>query len=1097
MTDYRRLNLNVGTIPNDGQGDALRDAMIGINTNFQNLFEGVAQKPDGSLSLAAGVSEESLAANLANYQKTNILGGTQHLTANVIKLTSNNALYLGGSPAADFQKISTVNTAIADYMDSTASGTKNVNVGSLAARKDSYFDKDVYIGGNLHINGETTFINTTVITTNDKQFILANNAATATLANQTGIIVGIYANLMYNDSKSSWQSNVNFTPATDGTLALGATDRKWNLYSNNINTTMMSASGNVMISTYLHTGDKYGNVTTASLGGVSINAIVTAVGNGIVNTVISSSGLTVKTGTNTVTVNSSSILAGNNTVNTILASNGLNIRYPSGYFSIDSSMNLATTGDVNIVNKTLWIDSGTVRGYLDTTTDSMGGVAITNTGIGIGNAVSFSRLDSIGLQVNNYGDSTAGGGLRANTSGVYVGNSSVNSDLTTDGLNIVSDTSTVTVSSSEIAYGLYLESTGGIITNSTGFYTGNTYYDVALKHNGLTITNNDSASSPYSVLSAENIIFYDGTGGSVTLSGEATTNYGEYGCSAIASVGGSVVNVTHIAVGNSIANVILTEDTISVGTDTYIDSTSVSSISVTSNELVGFYYLGVSPEDMSIYGSTTGVGAHIANALMFGIGNNTSNSQLTNSGLRFGNTLNTSGVTRSGNFNGSTGINISTDVITITTQAGGNFVVGEKVIYKSILTAAPAGLVNNNIYYIKTVTGGTAVTLSPTADLATRVDITASGTSDLGHYLLSAEKTTSVNSTAIIMKNPTNADDQYFEIGNYFTAANKGFRANSSTFAMGNTSSWIFANTTYLRAENIVAGTGAGTTGGTLSTSYVTLGSTGVNAPAVNINALSFSIGAAGSRTFNATATGVDATAFTSGSSFTADSAKIFSSGYLQISSLSTTGYGTAVGGLKANTTGLYIGNTTVSASYTATGVSVPIATASVLGGVKVGTGLAVDGTGLLSATATAYTLPTASTSVLGGVKLGNGLRLYGASSDTLGVGKLEFINATTGFISILTSIVFVYYNTSQVTLTLPTIPAGAQYDGHMIWIHNNGSQNILSASSNIILRTGHSTVPGTTIISPLGSTGYNTLLCWISSATGGIGAWYEIAGNH
>lgn len=507
MTDYRRLELNVGTVPNDGQGEALRDAMIHINTNFQNLFEGTAQKPNGDPSLAAGVTSSDLTTALENYQKIDIAGGTAYLSANIAKLNANNAGYLGGFIASSYQRTTAVNTAIANYMNSTDSGTKNVNVGSLAARDDSYFDKDVFIGGNLHINGETTFINTTVITTNDKQFILAKNALTATAANQTGIIVAIYANLMYNDAKSSWQSNVNMTPATDGTLALGATDRKWNLYSNNINTTMLSISGNLSISSYLHSGDKYGNSTSGSLGGVSVNNIVVGVGNSSVNSIVNAYGLTVKTGSNTVVINSSAIFAGNTTVNATLASNSLSLNYATGYFTIDSSMNVAGTGDWNLINKTIWIDSGSVRGYLDSTAGSMGGVAITNTGIGVGNAAAYSTLDSIGLSVNNYGESTAGssGGLKANSFGIFVGNSVSNTfanstmmraqvvragnstvyfDLTASGLATVTP-------------GFYGLAAGGAVVNAIGVYVGNNTTNSVLSNSYINTTSHYSGSYLY------------------------------------------------------------------------------------------------------------------------------------------------------------------------------------------------------------------------------------------------------------------------------------------------------------------------------------------------------------------------------------------------------------------------------------------------------------------------------------------------------------------------------------------------------------------------------------------------------------------------
>ncbi len=69
-------------------------------------------------------------------------------------------------------------------------------------------------------------------------------------------------------------------------------------------------------------------------------------------------------------------------------------------------------------------------------------------------------------------------------------------------------------------------------------------------------------------------------------------------------------------------------------------------------------------------------------------------------------------------------------------------------------------------------------------------------------------------------------------------------------------------------------------------------------------------------------------------------------------------------------------GDTGAAGPTGATGPVIP-ATATVLGGIKVGTGLAIDGTGVLSATGGgggSYTLPPATTTVLGGVKVGTGL---------------------------------------------------------------------------------------------------------------------------
>lgn len=51
-----------------------------------------------------------------------------------------------------------------------------------------------------------------------------------------------------------------------------------------------------------------------------------------------------------------------------------------------------------------------------------------------------------------------------------------------------------------------------------------------------------------------------------------------------------------------------------------------------------------------------------------------------------------------------------------------------------------------------------------------------------------------------------------------------------------------------------------------------------------------------------------------------------------------------------------------------------PTASASTLGGIKVGTNLSIDENGVLSASGSTYTLPPASSNTLGGIKVGNGL---------------------------------------------------------------------------------------------------------------------------
>jgi hypothetical protein len=92
-------------------------------------------------------------------------------------------------------------------------------------------------------------------------------------------------------------------------------------------------------------------------------------------------------------------------------------------------------------------------------------------------------------------------------------------------------------------------------------------------------------------------------------------------------------------------------------------------------------------------------------------------------------------------------------------------------------------------------------------------------------------------------------------------------------------------------------------------------------------------------------------------------------------------------------------GNDGTGASYT-----LPAATTTVLGGVKVGTGLAVDGTGTLSATVATGFLPTTGGEMTGAITLPsgvNGLTIKGTTYNLLGgSGGVAFRNGTSNIIN-------------------------------------------------------------------------------------------------
>jgi hypothetical protein len=310
MTTSRK-ELYIGNIPDDNSGDTLRDAMDTINQNFLDIYEGTATN-SSSLPIYGGGTGGVDETVLADYQKTG-----SYLTSNVAKLTANNTLYLGGLACTAYQTTGGMLSNVQNII-SNESACTDIEFGGGIFNDDVYLTANLHVAGTLHIAGGQTIVNTTIITTEEKNFVFAYNTTTLSGANGAGIIVSQndYANLIYNNDKNAWQPSVDVVPYQDGAQKLGSTSYKWNLYSNTINSVSIATTGNVGIGNTLYTGDKYGNTTAGSVGGALVNAIYIAIGNNVVNSAITSTSITIDSGATSVSINSSSVLVGNTTVNT-------------------------------------------------------------------------------------------------------------------------------------------------------------------------------------------------------------------------------------------------------------------------------------------------------------------------------------------------------------------------------------------------------------------------------------------------------------------------------------------------------------------------------------------------------------------------------------------------------------------------------------------------------------------------------------------------------------------------------------------------------------------------------------------------------------
>ena len=384
-----------------------------------------------------------------NYIDIGIVSNTWSNTAWTISNPSDGYVYSGntnlsvGTQGTNYINFFTSGTlANNERMRITPTGNVGINntnpQHSLSVNGNTFISNNLTVNGNLTVvgnvtlSGTTTFVNSTVITTNDLNLILANNASTNTLANNAGLIIGTSANLVYNSTATSWQSNVSFIPSTNN-LNLGSATQLWNLYGNNgfytgtVNSTSHTIGSNFVANA---TGVFVGNTATNTI----INA--TSISVGVIST------------TNGAFINTSTISIGNSTVNTFSNSthffSGNSTSYAFGNSLVDSIV--TTTGSV-VINATAIVFSGNATNNLGTLSISTNTLFLSN-GINIGNST-----------VNTSTNSTH----------FFSGNSTVYGFGNSTFDVLVNPTSNLALSPAAII--LNSNSTANTVANSLGIYT--------------------------------------------------------------------------------------------------------------------------------------------------------------------------------------------------------------------------------------------------------------------------------------------------------------------------------------------------------------------------------------------------------------------------------------------------------------------------------------------------------------------------------------------------------------------------------------------------------------------------------------------------
>ena len=399
-------------------------------------------------------------------------GLVQNGTSNVTLTASGNvSTFIGGNATAQL-----VVTDTGANIAGTANVVGNANVGNIGAAdailtsnikiggnsiKSStgnvaitLADKDVTIEGNLDVKGTVTLIESTTITVNDKNVVLGNTASTGAALDGGGIDLGNNAlvTFRYNNSTTSWQSNVALTPTANGTLTLGGTSNYWgNAYVSNLlasgtaNIVGNANVGNLGVTQVIATGNiTGGNLLTSGSGGNISGANVV-----LANTFTSN----VTTGTAPFVINSTTQVANlNAAIAGSLINGNSNVSIPSAngnvIVSVGGTVNVQvwSTAGANITG-TLGVSGNANVGNLGTATAiiTTGNITTINSGL-LQNSTSNVTIASAG-NVSTFVAGNATAQLVVTSTGANIaGTANVvgNANLGNVGTNILLATGNVT-----------------------------------------------------------------------------------------------------------------------------------------------------------------------------------------------------------------------------------------------------------------------------------------------------------------------------------------------------------------------------------------------------------------------------------------------------------------------------------------------------------------------------------------------------------------------------------------------------------------------------------------------------------------------------
>jgi hypothetical protein len=336
------------------------DATFTTKVTTSNLATGAINAND-AVTVNSLITNSSITANTLNAATIGNAGATiVGATVSAATIGNSGTLLTGTLTTAAQPNVTSVGSSLTigefTLQNNTISSTHGTitidpaNAGSTG---------NVIIEGNLRVTGNITYIDSQVISTNDKNILLANNTSNISDLNNGGILLGNINDVgiitwTYDTFTSTWQSNVGITPASNASYNLGFTTRYWN---------------NAFVNTILSNNGLFETkVTTSNLATGAINANGTATVNALTsNGAVSGTAFTGTDATFTTKVTTGNLATGpinaNGTVTvSSLISNGA-VSGTTGTFTTSTTTSALNTGTLN-ANSTATVASLTSNGNI-------------------------------------------------------------------------------------------------------------------------------------------------------------------------------------------------------------------------------------------------------------------------------------------------------------------------------------------------------------------------------------------------------------------------------------------------------------------------------------------------------------------------------------------------------------------------------------------------------------------------------------------------------------------------------------------------------------------------------------------------------------